>query len=83
MVPNYVLLSYESICENFNNFLNHIQKKYQLRPKFPFFKSIRQYKKSDKYNFVKQRVITLDQKTIQYIWNNVNKKQELFLGYKP
>ena len=83
MVPNYVLLSYESISENFNNFLNHIQKKYHLKPKLPFFESISQYKKSDKYNFVKQRVITLDQKTIQFIWNNVNKKQELFLGYKP
>lgn len=82
-VPNYILITYESILNNYNDFLKHIQKKYMLIPKLPFYQSVKQYKKSDKYNFVKPRNVTLEPHTIKYIWNNINKNQEMFLGYSP
>jgi hypothetical protein len=47
------------------------------------FVKIIKYKKSETYNFVKQREITMSVNLINTIWNNLDVEQEKNLGYFP
>ena len=42
---------------------------------------IKNYKKSDTYNFQQQRMITFKNELIEVIWNNLDTNQESVLGY--
>jgi hypothetical protein len=42
---------------------------------------IKNYKKSDTYNFKQQRLITFKNELIQIIWENLDTTQESVLGY--
>jgi hypothetical protein len=80
-VKNYLLINYEDLLYNFNNVLQIISNKFNLKPKlFSFLKPVK-YKKSDSYNFVKQRQILLSPQVVLSIWKNLDKEQEENLGY--
>jgi hypothetical protein len=80
-VKNYILINYESLLYNFNYTMDFIVNKYNLVTKFDIYKNSKKYKKSDTYNFVKQREILLLAKEIEYIWNRLFLLQEERLGY--
>lgn len=80
-VKNYILINYEALLYNYDYTLEFIKKKFDLVPVFPFFKPIKQYKKSTTYNFVKQRNILLTPEQVKTIWENLNIAQETRLGY--
>jgi len=82
-VQNYILINYEDLLFNYNQTLQIIKDKFNLQQKTIEFVKIRKYKKSDTYNFVKQREITLQPKLIHTIWSNLNVEQETNLGYIP
>jgi nicotinamide riboside kinase len=82
-VKNYILINYEDLLFNYTQTLQIIKDKFGLHQKIPEFIRIKKYKKSDTYNFVKQREITLPVNIIQIIWNNLNVEQEKSLGYIP
>lgn len=81
-VKNYILINYEDLLYNFNIVLKNISEKFSLSPKLSSFIKPKKYKKSDTYNFVKQREILLPQKIVNLLWKNLDKKQEELLGYK-
>ena len=80
-VKNYILINYESLLNNYEETLELIKNKFSLIQKYPIFKKIKNYKKSDTYNFVQQRQITLTPFVIDIIWKNLDINQELSLGY--
>lgn len=81
-VPHYILINYENLLHNFDKTLQDIQTKFDLIPKQQsHFVNIKKYKKSDSYNFVKQRMITFNTNTVDIIWNNLDVNQENYLGY--
>jgi len=80
-VKNYILINYENLLNNYDETLEFIKNKFNLKQKHSTFKKIRRYKKSDSYNFVKQREITLNQNVIDVIWKNLDIVQETKLGY--
>ena len=80
-VKNYILINYESLLNNYEETLELIKNKFSLIQKYPNFKKIKTYKKSDTYNFVQQRQITLIPFEINIIWKNLDINQELKLGY--
>ena len=82
-VKNYILINYEDLLFNYTQTLQIIKDKFGLQQKIPEFIRIKKYKKSDTYNFVRQREITLPVNIIQIIWNNLNVEQEKSLGYIP
>jgi nicotinamide riboside kinase len=82
-VQNFILINYEDLLFNYTQTLQLIKDKFGLQQKIPEFIRIKKYKKSDTYNFVKQREITLPVNIIQIIWNNLNVEQEKRLGYIP
>jgi hypothetical protein len=81
MVKNFILINYESLLFHYEYTLDFIKNKFNLTPKFPIYKNIKQYKKSDNYNFVKQRNILLTPDQVNSIWNNLHIQQENRLGY--
>ena len=80
-VKNYILINYEKLLNNYEETLELIKNKFNLIQKNQTFTKIKNYKKSDTYNFVKQRQITLTPLVIDIIWKNLDINQELSLGY--
>jgi hypothetical protein len=81
MVKNYILINYETLLYNFDYTLDFIKNKFNLTKKFPIYQQITKYKKSESYNFVKQRVILLSEQIVNTIWDNLHIQQENRLGY--
>jgi hypothetical protein len=81
-VKNYILINYEDLLYNFNDVLKTITTRFHLKPKMSIFVQPQKYKKSDSYQFVKQRKILLPPHIVSTIWKNLDKEQELSLGYK-
>jgi hypothetical protein len=82
-VNNYILINYEDLLHNYDTTLQTIKNKYLLTQTTNSFLKIAKYKKSDSYQFVKQREITFTPPIIQLIWQNLNIEQEKKLGYIP
>jgi len=82
-VQNYILINYEDLLFNYTQTLQMIKQKFELKQKEHEFVRIKKYKKSDSYNFVKQREITLQAQIVYTIWKNLNVEQEKNLGYIP
>jgi nicotinamide riboside kinase len=80
-VKNYILINYENLLNNYEGTIAIIKNTFNLQQKYPTFKKIKQYKKSNTYNFVQQRQITLSALEIDNIWKNLDISQESFLGY--
>jgi len=80
-VLHYILINYENLLYNFDKTLHDIQIKFDLIPKYAVYVNIKKYKKSDNYNFVRQRMITFNKTIIDTIWNNLDVEQENYLGY--
>ena len=80
-VKNYILINYENLLNNYGETLELIKNKFNLTQKQSTFKKIQKYKKSDSYNFVRQREITLTPFIIDIIWKNLDIDQESKLGY--
>ena len=80
-VKNYILINYENLLNNYEETLELIKNKFNLIQKYTIYKKIKNYKKSDTYNFVQQRQITLSPFLINIIWKNLDVSQELKLGY--
>lgn len=80
-VKNYILINYESLLYNYEYTLDFIKNKFNLLSKFPMYKQIKNYKKSDNYSFVKQRIILLSPAVVNEIWNNLHIEQETRLNY--
>jgi nicotinamide riboside kinase len=80
-VKNYILINYENLLNNYEGTLELIKNKFNLIQKYTVYKKIKNYKKSDTYNFVQQRQITLTPFLINIIWQNLDVNQELKLGY--
>jgi hypothetical protein len=80
-VKNYILINYEDLLYNYDYMINKISLKFNLIQKNENIIKITNYKKSEKYKFVKQREITLHPQIIEIIWNNLDKEQEEKLGY--
>ena len=80
-VKNYILINYENLLTNYEVTLELIKNTFNLTQKNDNFKKITKYKKSDTYNFVQQRQITLSTDLINIIWKNLDINQELKLGY--
>jgi hypothetical protein len=58
-----------------------MQSKFDLVKKNETYVKIKNYKKSDTYNFKQQRLITFKNELIQIIWENLDTTQESVLGY--
>ena len=80
-VKNYILINYEKLLTNYEETLEFIKNKFNLTQKHDTFTKIIKYKKSDTYNFVRQRQITLPPFIIDIIWKNLDISQESTLGY--
>lgn len=80
-VKNFILINYENLLINYEETLESIKNQFNLTQKYPIYKKIQKYKKSNTYNFVKQRQITLTQNIIDIIWQNLDIEQESKLGY--
>jgi hypothetical protein len=80
-VKNYILINYESLLYNYDATLNTLQSKFDLVKKNETYAKIKNYKKSDKYNFKQQRLITFKNELIHIIWENLDTGQESALGY--
>ena len=80
-VKNYILINYEKLLTNYGETLELIKNKFNLIQKYPIFKNITKYKKSENFNFVHQRQITFNLFTINTIWKNLDINQESILGY--
>ena len=80
-VKNYILINYESLLYNYDATLNNLQTKFDLVKKNDTYVKIKNYKKSDTYNFKQQRLITFKNELIQIIWENLDTTQESVLGY--
>jgi hypothetical protein len=80
-VKNYILVNYESLLFNYEYTLDFMKDKFNLSKKFPVYKKIKNYKKSDKDIFYKQRNILIPPPIVDLIWNNLHIEQENRLGY--
>ena len=80
-VKNYILINYESLLYNYDATLNTLQSKFDLVKKNETYVKIKNYKKSDTYNFKQQRLITFKNELIHIIWENLDTGQESVLGY--
>jgi hypothetical protein len=80
-VNNYILINYEDLLYNFNETMTLIKDKFKLKQKLPTFYKVNKYKKSDTYNFVKQREILFSVNIISTIWKHLYVEQEEKLGY--
>lgn len=82
-VNNYILINYEDLLYNYDITLQLIKDKFRLSTSSEKFIKIAKYKKSDSYNFVKQREITFTPQIIHMIWKYLDNNQEKELGYIP
>ena len=80
-VKNYIWVNYESLLYNYEDTLNNIQTKFALPKKTDTYVKIKNYKKSNSYNYKQQRAITFNNALIQVIWDNLDTTQENMLGY--
>jgi hypothetical protein len=80
-VKNYIWINYENLLYNYEATLNEIQTKFALPKKTDTYVKIKNYKKSNSYNYKQQRVITFNNELIQVIWDNLDTSQESALGY--
>jgi hypothetical protein len=80
-VTNYILINYENLLYNYEDTMNDIQEKFNLIKKNDTFIKIKNYKKSNTYNYKQQRIITFNNNLIHTIWENLNITQENSLGY--
>ena len=80
-VKNYIWVNYESLLYNYEATLNDIQTKFGLVKKTDTYVKIKNYKKSNSYNYKQQRAITFNNALIHLIWNNLDTTQESLLGY--
>jgi hypothetical protein len=80
-VKNYILINYENLLYNYEETLNNIHIKFQLSKKNDIFVKIKNYKKSNTYNYKQQRIITFNNDLLHIIWNNLDTEQENNLGY--
>ena len=81
-VKNYILINYEDLLFNYSDVLQKIKENFNLKQKTHEFMKIKNYKKSNSYNFVQQRKILLHPNTVILMWENLDKEQEELLGYK-
>ena len=81
-VKNYILINYEDLLFNYTYVLKNIKEKFNLQQKYNYFVENKKYKKSNTYNFIQQRQILLSPRTVEIIWQNLDKEQEQLLGYK-
>ena len=81
-VKNYLLIRYEDLKNNYQQTLQFLEKKFNLKRKNKdgSFIQIKSYKGLKEKPF-KGNTITLKQQTIRNIKNKINKKQEQSLGY--
>ena len=79
-VKNYLLIRYEDLKYKYDNILNFLQKKYNLKKKYNNFIKIYTYKGLDKQIYIEKK-LKLNQQIINFIKNKLNKKQEKILGY--
>ena len=80
LVKNYLLIRYEDLRDKYDIVLTFLEKKFNLNRKFTIFKRIDSYKGYNKEVFIKKNV-SLNDKTITIIKNNINKEQENSIGY--
>jgi len=80
-VKNYILINYENLLYNYEETLNNIHIKFDISKKNDTFVKIKNYKKSNTYNYKQQRVITFNNDLLNSIWNNLDIEQEKKLGY--
>jgi hypothetical protein len=80
-VKNYIWVNYENLLYNYEATLNDIQTKFSLVKKTDTYVKIKNYKKSNSYNYKQQRVITFNNGLIHLIWDNLDTNQENSLGY--
>ena len=80
-VKNYILINYENLLYNYDDTLNNIQTKFSLVKKNDTYVKIKNYKKSNTYNYKQQRLISFNNNLIHIIWENLDIKQENALGY--
>jgi hypothetical protein len=80
-VKNYICVNYENLLYNYEATLNDIQTKFGLVKKNDTYVKIKNYKKSNSYNYKQQRVITFNNGLIHLIWQNLDTSQENALGY--
>jgi len=80
-VKNYILINYENLLYNYEDTLNNIHIKFNLSKKNDTFIKIKNYKKSNTYNYKQQRIITFNHNLLHVIWNNLDTEQENKLGY--
>jgi hypothetical protein len=80
-VKNYIWVNYESLLYNYEATLNDIQTKFGLVKKTDTYVKIKNYKKSNSYNYKQQRAITFNNGLIHLIWDNLDITQESMLGY--
>ena len=82
-VNNYILINYEDLLYNYDITLKKLKDTYFLSQKTSSFIKIKKYKKSDSYNFVKQRELSFTPALIKLIWQNLDIAQEKKVGYIP
>jgi len=82
-VNNYILINYEDLLYNYDETLIKIKEQFILIQKINSFVKIEKYKKSNSYNFVKQREISFKPSLIHLLWQNLDIQQEKKLGYLP
>lgn len=80
-VKNYLLINYEDLLYNFEKTLLHMKTNFHLIQTKENFENVKKYKKSESYDFVKQRQITFPENIIKLIWMNLDVEQESCLGY--
>jgi len=84
-VDNYILINYEDLLYNYEITLQKMKDKFSLQVKndSDSFIKIAKYKKSDKYQFVKQREISFTPQVVDLLWQHLDMEQEKKLGYFP
>ena len=79
-VKHYLLIRYEDLNNHFENMMNFLEKKFQLKRKQKDWIKINNYK-GQKNKLYIQKPISLKTFIIQKIKNSVNQEQEKSLGY--
>ncbi len=79
-VEHYVLINYETLSKHYTLTLNYIRDQFGLTTKYPFYKIINTYKKTDN-KFSGEKQITFDNPTLNAIWSHLYVPQENKLGY--
>lgn len=79
-VNNYLLIRYEDLNNHFEDIMNFLEKRFQLKRKHKDWIKINSYKGQKNKLFV-QKPISLKAFIIQKIRNSVNQEQEKSLGY--